>query len=293
MIGKPLLAKLKAAGHPVRTLGTYSSNNQMGQNVFQWAPDDYKFTTKAVEGIDCIIHLAGANVGNTRWNETGKKAILQSRVNTGKALYQTCLQAGTFPKKLLLASGTGYYADPSSELMTEGSAMGKGFLADVCMQWEAIASDFRNQGTAVSVVRTGPVLAAGSGLLKAYLMTLPFHVLPVTGGPNQIISWIELRDIVAVYEFLLQYPQSDGIWNAVAPNPVTQSALLHEVAAATNRKCIYPGVPAFLLKLAMGERAALPLSDQNVSSAKLIQHGFVFQSGDIQIAMHHIFNEPI
>lgn len=289
-VGKKLIPLLKTSGYNIRILTTQKGKQDYENNIFYWNPQKNIIDSAAIIDIDFIIHLAGANVGNQRWTANYKKEILESRVQSANMLWEACNNLGKFPEKFISASGTGYYDDPSTELLVESSPNGATFLSEVCSHWEKAALRFEEKNTTVTILRTGPVLSKNDGLLKAFIMALPFRIIPTTGSKNNLLSWIHVNDLCEIYLKACN-ENMHGIFNACSPNYCTQMELADAIGVVLNRSIFSPNVPAFLLKLGLGERAALALSSQKVSVKKLIKTGFIFQYPDIHSALKNLLVE--
>lgn len=289
-IGRALVAKLNELGYSIHILSTQENKATPESNIFFWDPDAQYIEPGALDKVDIVLHLAGANVGKKRWTKNYKKEILESRTKTASLLYKTCVENNIVPKKVISSSGIGYYNDPCKTLLHEGDTNGTHFLATVCAAWENEVKQFEALGSTVTILRTGPVLSAGDGLFKAYTQTAFLRIIPTTGKPGNMLSWVHLNDLVNVFAKAVQN-DLPGIYNAVAPNPVSQKQMVKTIASVLHKKCLHPNVPDWALKLAMGEQSDLARTDQIVSCEKLLQTGFVFQYPKIDMAIQQLMLE--
>jgi uncharacterized protein len=240
--------------------------------------------TKPLKGLTAAIHLSGANVAEHRWTADFKKQMVSSRVDSTHALATMLAGLRQPPKALLVASAIGIYGDRGGEILDERSNPGKGFLADLCKQWEAAAQPAVDAGIRVVHLRFGVVLARQGGALAKML---PIFRLGL-GGPiasgRQWISWISLPDVVSAILFALDHTDLSGAVNLTAPAPVTNRDYTKALARAVHRPAILPA-PAFALRLALGEMAdeAL-LSSARAIPAKLQAAGFQFAHATIESA---------
>ncbi len=282
MLGSTLLPILQQKGHKVKTLSTKKTRNP--DNYF-WNVENRFIEDNALDGVDVIIHLAGANIGNHRWSKRYRQEIVDSRVASAELLLDTLKLRKQTLHQFILVSAIGYYPDPSSDLLSENSKAGKGFLAKLCNKWEEVAHRFHEIHARVCILRTGPVLSLTGGLLPVVKQSLPFRILPVFGSYKNMLSWIHIQDACGILNFVHE-KSIEGTYNAVAPQPCAQIDFL--MAIAGNKFCFYPPLPAFALKLFLGERAMLPLSNQNVSSLRLQELGYHFKYHDVRSAVQNL-----
>jgi len=255
----------------------------------QWNPDavvpiaDFA----PLEGIGAAIHLSGANLSSHRWTADYKRQIVESRVNSTRALVNTLKSLKQRPSVLLSASATGIYGNRGDEILTEESNSGRGFIADTCLAWEAEAAQARALGIRVVHLRFGVVLAREGGALKRMLPLFRLGLGGNLGDGRQWMSWITLSDVVCAI-FHLVDSTIDGPANLVAPNPVTNAELTRALGHAMHRPAIIPA-PAFALRVAFGEMAdeAL-LASTRVIPEGLLRSGFTFGSPEITTALKAI-----
>jgi hypothetical protein len=231
--------------------------------------------SEGIEDLDAAIHLSGANVAAHRWTPEYKREIIDSRVNSTRALATALAGLRRPPKMLLVASATGIYGDRGDELIDETSPLGTGFLAETCRQWEAAAKPASDAGIRVLYLRFGVVLGP-EGALARLLPIFRLGLGGQLGNGRQYMSWISLPDALAAILFLLETPTLSGPINLAAPNPVTNAQFTRALADHLHRPA-FLGVPAFALRLALGEMAdeAL-LSGARAYPAKLAKAGFKF-----------------
>lgn len=288
MVGRHLVPLLRGQGFAVSTLTSSHSKQNVKQNVFFWDPEREIFPRELTLAPDIVIHLAGANLSSQRWSDTYKQEIVKSRVETSGFLLQQMLNKGWLPKKYISASGTDYYPNPGHRAYSESDQPGGGFLSAVCIQWEDAASEWSVAGVMTSILRTPVVLASGEGFMKAMMQTAGFGIIPTTGSPGNTLSWIHVDDLCRIY---LRAVQDDmpGTWNVAAPETTTMGELVKSIDRARRIKTLHPNVPAWALKLMLGEMGSLACTNQAVSSQKLLDAGFRFLYPNIQHALEHIF----
>lgn len=275
MLGSALRSAASAAGAQVLQL---VRRPPASPAEIEWQPAAPQPLPAAerLENIPAAIHLSGANLAARRWTPAFRSELLASRVGSTRALALTLAALRHPPQVLLAASAIGFYGNRGEEILTETSASGSGFMADLCRQWEAAAQPAVEAGIRVVHMRLGIVLGPGGALSRM----LPVFRLGL-GGPlgsgRQWMSWISLPDAVAAILFALQTPALDGPVNLTAPEPVTNAVFTRALARALHRPAVLPA-PAFALRLALGEMAdeAL-LASTRVLPARLASEGFVFQ----------------
>lgn len=239
--------------------------------------------------IDAIIHLAGESIGSGRWSRARKERILSSRTETTAQLKKIVEDVkGRKPQVLISASAVGFYGDRGEEWLNEGSARGEGFLADVCVAWENAARQLEAVVPRVVILRTGIVLGREGGALAEMLPLFKRGLGGKLGSGRQWMSWIHVEDMVQLYLFALKNPLA-GVFNAVAPEPVTNSEFTRALASALKVKAWLPA-PAFALRAALGEMSDLLLQGQRVKE-QLRERGFAFRYEKIADAFTSLFKE--
>ena len=286
LIGSALIPQLERVGHTVVRLMRPGTSARASDVT--WDPDRSSIDRTALEGVDGVVHLAGEPILG-RWTAAKKQRITASRVE-GTALMAAALASLTRrPRVLVCASASGYYGDRGEELLSEESAPGRGFLADVCRAWEAAAAPARAAGIRVVHVRTGLALSAHGGLLGPLL--LPFRL--GLGGPigrgRQYWSWIAIDDVVDAFRFALETNGLGGAVNAAAPNPVTNAEFSRTLGRVLRRPALLP-VPPFVLRLIFGRAAAdeALLTGARLVPTRLLASGFRFRYPELDTALRHV-----
>lgn len=279
LIGSEVKKRLEARGDEVIAL-----SRQPHEGAIVW-PEGGTLNPSDLEGFDAIIHLAGENVGG-RWTKAKKQAIYNSRVQRTQQLCEALAQTSTPPGAFLCASAIGIYGDRGGEELTEESASGSGFLADVCRDWENACTPLQNK-TRIVHLRFSVVFDKSGGVLKK--MLLPFQL--GLGGPLddglQYVSWISLEDASRAVIYLLD-GDARGAFNITAPQPLRNKEFTHEIAKSVNRPAIIP-VPALALRLLLNDFAdeAL-LSSTRVLPKRLLESGFQFEHETLPEALKAI-----
>jgi uncharacterized protein len=259
----------------------------VGPNELRWNPAAAQpiADIEPLEGLDAAIHLSGANVAAHRWTSAYKREIWASRVDSTGALATALAGLRRPPRVLLAASATGVYGDRRDEILDERAGPGKGFLAELCREWEAATRSAAEAGIRVVHLRFGVVLGPGNGALGKMLPLFRMGLGGRLGSGRQWMSWVELEDAVAAILFALDTAALAGPVNVTAPEPVTNAEFTRAISRAVHRPAILPA-PEFALRLALGEMAdeAL-LASARAVPARLIGAGFRFANPSIDEAL--------
>jgi uncharacterized protein len=275
LVGSALVEALARGGNDVRKLVRRSGElGGIGWNVETGEIDEPAL--KKWSGPEAVVHLAGENIASGRWTAQKKGRIRESRVEATGRLAKSLARVAKVTT-FVGASAIGFYGDRGDELLSEASAKGTGFLADICGEWEAAAEPLAAAGTRVVHLRFGMIVSGDGGALAKMLPIFRLGLGGRVGSGKQWVSWVGRRDVVRAIEFALATDHARGAFNVVAPNPVRNREFANELGATLHRPAILP-VPGFLLRLFFGELAdALLLSSQRVMPEKLLQSGFSFE----------------
>ena len=290
LVGRHLLKRLIAAGHEVvaltRNVEDAGINLPVRCLIHEWFPDQGHLDERALDGVDGIIHLAGENVGDGKWTEQRREALLRSRIDSTRTLVSAIAARPVEdrPWVMVSASGIGIYGDRGDEVLGEGSDTGTGYLAEVCSAWELEASRVEALGLRWVGLRTGLVLAREGGALPRMLPAFRLGVGGRLGSGKQWVSWIHVEDLVTMYITALEDRAYSGPVNAVAPHPVQNADFAAALAKALGRRSWFP-MPSALLGMALGERSGLVLTGQRVACAAAEAAGFAFYFPRIEDAL--------
>lgn len=286
LVGRSLVSTLEADGHLVRPMVRRPPRAE--RNEIRWDPAGGTIDAAELGSVDAVIHLAGEGIAAHRWTPAVKERIRDSRVRGTKLLCDTLANLATKPSVLVSASAIGYYGNRGDEILNESSPPGKGFLADVCQQWEAATHAARDADIRVVNLRIGVVLSRDGGALAQMLTPFRLGVGGVLGSGQQFMSWISLDDLVRVIQFALSAAALAGPVNATAPEPVTNREFTKALGRVLGRPTIFP-MPAFAARLAFGEMAdELLLSSARVEPRALIDDEFEFLHQQLEPALRHI-----
>jgi uncharacterized protein (TIGR01777 family) len=282
LIGSALRSALEQAGHRMVPM----VRSQAGGDALQWDPDRAVIDAGGLEGIGAVVHLAGEGIGDRRWNEAQKARIRESRTRGTGLLAETLAKLNRPPKVLLSASAVGYYGDRGDEVLTEASRAGSGFLAEVCVAWEAAATPAKEVGIRVSHLRSGIVLAPSGGALPKMLTPFKLGLGGRLGSGSQWMSWISIDDEVGAILHLLGEAAPAGPVNLTAPNPVTNADFTKALGRALGRPAVLP-VPRLGLKLLVGGEMAeeMLLAGQRALPTRLLDSGYTFTHPELADAL--------
>jgi hypothetical protein len=267
LVGSALVAHLKSEGYTVQRL---VRRKPVAADEVAWDPQTGSVDLASLEGVDAIIHLAGAGVGDKRWTSKYKAEILNSRLLGTTAIANAC--TALKPKVFISASAIGFYGETGNRAVSEEDRGGDDFLAAVCREWEA-AADLA-VGARTVKVRTGLVLDPTGGALGRMLPLFRFGLGGKLGPGSQWWSWITLHDEVKAITHLLD-ADLEGPVNLTTPNPVTNQEFTGTLARALHRPALFP-VPSFALKAALGGFSTEILGSKKVMPTKLLESGFAF-----------------
>lgn len=272
LIGSALVRSLRADGHQVSRLVRRPARTA---DEVEWDPARLYVDAAGLVGVDAVVHLAGAGVGERRWTEAYKKEIRDSRVLGTTAIAQALASLAEPPKVLVCGTALGYYGDTGTRAVDESAPAGEGFLPSVCVEWEAAAAPAEEAGIRVAFARTGLVVAREGGAWGRLFPVFRAGVGGRMGDGHQYWSFISLHDEVAALRHLIETDSLSGPVNLTAPDPVTN----REVTAAMGRVLRRPtlcAVPAPALRLVLGDFAQDVLGSQRVLPGRLSESGFRF-----------------
>jgi uncharacterized protein len=276
LIGTRLSEMLIDQGYEVAHLSR-NTRQYSHYKTFKWDIERHYIDENVLSYADYIVNLAGANVGEGKWTKERKREILESRVH-GTQLLRECLSKTSHQVKAFLsASAVGIYGDTGHHLVTEESNYGDDFLARVCKQWEAAAWQVHELGIRTAIFRLGIVLSNKGGALPQIAKPVKLMAGAPLGSGQQYMSWIHIDDLCRLLIYAIEETQFQGVYNAVAPNPVTNEEFTRALAHVMHRPLTGLKVPAAGLKLVLGEMSEVVLEGQRVSPNKVMQTGFTFE----------------
>ena len=279
LIGTRLQARLAELGH--RPVAVVRRETRPGADEIRWQPDRGQIDADALEGMDGVVNLAGAGIGDKRWTEAYKRTLVDSRIDGTKLLAATLAAMSRKPSVLLSGSAIGYYGNRGAEQLTESSSPGDDFLAGLCVDWEAAADAAASAGVRTVLLRTGIVLDPAQGALAKLLPLFKFGLGGRMGSGHQYMSWITLDDHVEAMVALLTSDISGPV-NLTAPAPVTNREFTSALGEALGRPTLLP-IPSFGPKLVVGPEMAQALlfHSQRVIPKTLLDSGHGFASSTV------------
>lgn len=283
-IGRVLRKELVAVGHELIVLTRAHKESSEKLTFINWdyrRPEDI---TAIVNNTNVVINLAGESIITKKWTKEKKEKILESRIMTTREIVNAINKAENKPKKLISTSAVGIYGNTGDEKITEESALGRDFLANVCKAWEEEA---KKAMTKVVILRIGIVLGRGGGALEKMLPLFKMFLGGPLGSGNQWMSWISLDDLISLIKFAAEKDNVVGTLNATSPSPVTNEKFSNMLGKVLYRPSIFP-VPGLILKLLLGEMADVLLTGQRVYPEKALQYGYTFKHTDLEWALKNI-----
>jgi len=291
LIGKHLTLLLLAEGYSVSHLSRKEIKDGKVRS-FMWNPEKMIIDRHAFNGIDFIIQLAGANIGEKRWTKTRKREILESRVNSTGFLFDTIRSMDISLKGFISASASGIYgSETSRKIFNELDPEGDDFLGSVCKSWEESAGLFFKAGIRTVKIRTGVVLEKSDSALSRLMMPGKFGFLVQTGSGHQYMPWIHIKDLCNIYLRAIRDTAMTGPYNAVAPQHVTHEEFIKTLAGVMRLPVFPVPVPGFVLKAVLGEMSDIILKGSRVSSDKITAEGYVFEYHNLEAALENIIRE--
>ena len=286
LIGSALSASLRADGHRVLRLtrGGVTADDAIG-----WDPDAGRIDAPALEGVDAVVHLAGEGIGEKRWSDEQKRQIRESRVRGTAVLAGAIASRERKPRVFVSGSAIGYYGDRGDAVLTEQSAPGDDFLAEVCVAWEAETQPAADAGVRTVLTRTGIVLDAHGGALARMLLPFKLGVGGRQGSGKQWMSWVALVDEVGAIRHAIDNDAVRGPVNIVAPNPVTNADFARTLGHVLHRPAVLP-TPLLPLKIRFGAELveSLLMVSQRVEPTRLMATGYEFDCASLDAALHAI-----
>lgn len=283
-IGKALCPLLVSQGHQL-ILWTRQTKPVLPQGVTEFVN---QLSELEPDSVHAVINLAGAGIADKRWSSARKQVLISSRVNTTEQLVEWMKAQATPPKVLVSASAVGYYGEQGDKTVTEQTQPVDGFTHELCVAWEKAALAAEALGVRVCLVRTGVVLGKGGGSLSKMLPAFQLGLGGRLGKGQHWFPWIHLEDMARVYAWLVDTERARGVFNASAPNPVTNADFTQSLGAALRRPTLLP-MPEKVLRLLFGELAELLLVSDKMLPQRLLDDGFKFNYPELEGALAQIF----
>lgn len=290
LVGRYLTNTLLSRGYMVSHLSRKAGQSD-NVRVYRWDPEHNIIDTQALEGVDFLIHLAGANIGDKRWTKKRKEEIQSSRVDSSRLLNKTINDNGIRLKAFISASAIGYYGSVSSDkIFKEGDLPATDFLGTTCKMWEEAADLFGNSGIRTVKIRTAVVLEKSDSALSKLMKPARFGFLVHTGNGLQYMPWIHINDLCNIYLKAITDTEMNGAFNAVSPQHVTGREFIQTLAIVMKRPVFPIPVPPIVLRVVLGEMSDVILKGSRASADKIINAGYNFIFSNLHDALINVIN---
>lgn len=286
LIGQAISRQLLEKGHALRYLSRHPGKNALQVPEYRWDVERGELDPAALKGVEAIVNLAGAPI-NGRWTAEYKSSILRSRVDGTRLLLEKTQELNPPLKVVVSASAVGYYANSLEATAQESSEAGEDFLSLVCQKWEQEAQHFEELGIRTLRLRIGIVLARSGGALPQIAKPIRLGVGAPLASGKQWMPWIHLEDLAAMFVQALENEDMTGAYNAATEN-VSNRAMTRAIANVLKRPLLLPPVPAWALKLMLGEMAETVLASNRVSTAKIRETGFDYRYPQLEMALRDL-----
>ncbi|MDA0633071.1 TIGR01777 family oxidoreductase [Nonomuraea sp. MCN248] len=286
LLGGALVAALRGAGEQVVTL---VRREPRGGDEALWRPAEGVLDPAVLDGASAVVHLAGAPIAGRRWTAAYKQELVRSRVDSTRLLVRAMREAGTPPGVLVSASGMDFYGDTGDRVVDESAGAGLGFLAELCVRWEAEAAAAEEFGARVALLRTSMALSRRGGPLGRMLPIFKAGLGAPLGSGRQYWSWISEPDWVGAVRHILATPDVTGPVNMASPAPVTNAVFTRTLGQVLGRPTVPMPVPRLALSLGLGELAGAGLlPSHRLRPGKLLDTGYEFAHGDLADALRAV-----
>ena len=289
LIGTGLTGIFLERGYQVRHLGRKAKDGRV--KTFEWDLHQQTVDEGAFEGVTAVINLAGANINGHRWTKSYKEELLTSRTKSTQLIVDFLNNKRHAVTNFLAGSAVGYYGiENSPTLFKENDPPGADFMAQIVVQWEGVADQLKDPNVKVAHLRTGIVMSARGGALEEMSRPIKLYAGSPLGSGKQIVSWVHLEDICGIFFHVLENNLA-GTFNAVAPEPASNEEITKAIAKRLHKPLWLPNIPAFVLKIVLGDMSEAVLNGQKVSSEKIRSTGFRFQYPTIDSALDEAISQ--
>lgn len=291
LVGSELTKLLLAKGYQVIILTRKARPSEGPVSFAEWDPAAGTIDIKAVQQADMIVHLAGANVGEKRWTKKRKQEIVDSRVKSAALIVDALQKNPNKCRAVISASAIGWYGDDNvrpknKNMFTEEDPADTQYLGETCRLWEECIQPVTEMSKRLVIVRSGIVLSNQSGAFPSFKKPVKIGFATILGSGKQMISWIHIDDAARLYLYAIENENLQGVFNAVAPQPITNEHLVTTLAKKIKGNFfISINIPSWLLKIVLGEMSVEVLKSATVSSAKISKAGFQFLYPTISVAI--------
>lgn len=286
LVGKHLASFLNKRQYDVYILSRSQSDVVDGVRTIQWDTDALTINTDILPHH--IINLAGAGIADKRWSAQRKNLLVSSRVNSTRTLLKYLQDKKHKVTSYLGASAVGFYGHRHDELLTEESSLGTEFMSECCVLWEQASLDMTSVAGRMCIFRIGIVLSTLGGALPKMLMTKAMRIFSYFGDGRQYYPWIHIRDLTRFIVFCLENENTQGIYNTVAPQQITNQSMMKEIMAHNGWRGLLLSAPSFVLKIVLGEMSAVVLNSNRTDTRKITDSGFVFEYTQVGYAVKNL-----
>ncbi|HPJ60571.1 MAG TPA: TIGR01777 family oxidoreductase [Bacteroidales bacterium] len=288
LVGMHLTSLLLEEGYTVAHLSR--RQDQFGKvRVYRWDPAKGILDPSILDGVDHIVHLAGAGIGDGRWSHKRREEIIKSREDPARLIHSVVTENNLPVKSFVSASGAGYYGMTTSEkIFTEEDPPGSDFLSQVCRRWEDAADLFEHSGIRTVKIRTSLVLDMENPALKKLLLSSSLGFIAAVGSGRQYMPWIHIRDLSGIYLKSITDTSLYGAVNASAPDHVTHDKFMKVLSGVTGKYLAPFNLPSAVLSALYGEMAGVVLKGSRISSGKITGSGFCFRYGRLEEALRDV-----
>ena len=269
----------------------FLTRNVSHGNSYEWNIEKKYIDSRALIGVDHVIHLAGTPISHKRWTKNRKGIILSSRIDSATLIQEELKKHKVKINSFISASAIGYYgAKTTNKIFSEESQKGNDFISDVCFRWEKAAQSFelKKQAKRTAILRIGIILSETGGILEKLVSPIKYYLGSNIGDGKQYMPWIHIKDLCGIIKFILDNKHIKGTFNAVSPQHITNTELTKEVAKVLNKSIILPNIPKFIIKRLFGEMSIIILDGSKVSSEKIIKNGYNFEYRNLNKALNNI-----
>ena len=286
LVGTHLAELLTQKGHKVVLVSRTTSKSKYP--IYKWNPDEGLFPVEALEATDVIIHLAGAGIADHRWTKDYKEIIYRSRIDSANLIFETLKATKNSVRTFISASAVGYYGNTGNVWLDEQQPPSNDFMGKVCKDWEKSATQFESLNIRVIKMRTGVVLSQDGGALPVLSKSVQLFAGAPIGNGLQYIPWIHIDDLCKMYLSVIENEAMHGPFNANAPSPIDNSFFM-TLLGRISKKPIWPiNIPAFILKLILGEKSVVVINGQRPSVEKIKSFGFKFSYTNPEVALRNL-----
>ncbi len=290
LVGKVLVSHLKMQNIQVAQLSRRKVLNE--DNIFHWDIENGVIDVKALNGVDHIIHLAGANIGDKRWSKVRKNEIINSRVNSTRLFYKLIEKLEFRPKSIISASAVGYYgAKTVDHVFTENDPPSDDFVGSTCQLWENEVLKFESLGVNTIRLRLGVVLSPNGGALKKMVFPARLGLGASLGTGKQYLPWIHIEDAIKVIFWCLSKDYKREVFNVCSNDFITYQQFSKSLSETLRKPYFLPNIPSFMLKLIFGEMSQIILEGSRVSSQKLNKNGYIFKFPELESALSDLLKD--